>query len=37
MEEDFGGYYVRGTNLVGRGVANGLIKYDVSPPDSFKK
>ena len=37
MEEDFGGYYARGTNLVGRGVANGAIRYDVSPPDSFKK
>jgi hypothetical protein len=25
---------IRGTNLTGRGVINGVIKYDVSPPDS---
>ena len=37
IEEDFGGYFARGTNLVGRGVANGAIRYDVSTPDSFKK
>ena len=27
---------VRGTNLTGRGVASGVIKYDPSIPDSFK-
>jgi hypothetical protein len=27
----------RGTNLTGRGQAKGVIKYDVSPPDSYKK
>jgi hypothetical protein len=27
----------RGTNLTGRGQAKGVTKYDVSPPDSYKK
>jgi hypothetical protein len=35
--DDFGGGYVRGTNLTGRGVAPGVILYDVGPPDDFKK
>ncbi|MBK9675172.1 MAG: hypothetical protein IPO82_08035 [Betaproteobacteria bacterium] len=32
---NFGMY--RATNLTGRGQAKGVIKYDVSPPDSYKK
>ena len=36
IEQWNGGMY-RGTNLTGRGQAKGVIKYDVSPPDSYKK
>jgi hypothetical protein len=32
-----GGTFLRGTNLTGRGVANGVIRYDVNSPDEFKK
>ena len=36
IEQWNGGMY-RGTNLTGRGQAKGVTKYDVSPPDSYKK
>lgn len=37
IEQWNGGGMYRATNLTGRGQAKGVIKYDVSPPDSYKK
>jgi hypothetical protein len=37
IEQWNGAGMYRGTNLTGRGQAKGVIKYDVSPPDSYKK
>jgi hypothetical protein len=37
IAQQFGAGYTRGTNLTGRGVAPGLIKYDPQPPDSSKQ
>jgi len=36
IEQTTGGGFLRGTNLTGRGSTSGVIKYDVSPPDSIR-